>query len=636
VPVIPLWLLPHKPAGGLRQDRRRVPAEARRPRAGEAKCEAAAQSHILYRMTRRQLIALPLGALGSRIAAGAQEGQGMVSRGVKAAPRGKPSGLPFNAHFADVAKEAGLTAPVIYGDVGFNDYIVDSMGCGVAFIDYDNDGWQDLLVLTGRRWKDTPDGAIIRLYKNNRNGTFTDVTAQAGLGASVWGGGVTIGDYDNDGFDDIFVSCWGQNILYHNNGDGTFTDVTEKAGLLHEGVRYGTGCTWVDYDRDGKLDLFVSHYMAFDQKKMPIRGADSSCNYRGVPVYCFPRNAPREACRLYHNNGDGTFTDVSEKSGVLGVNPGFGLTAVATDFDGDGWPDIYVACDSTPSLLFRNNHDGTFTERGLESGVSLSEDGQEQSGMGLGIGDFNLDGNLDIVKTHFRDDTPALYQGNGKGFFRDATLRSGLGVETRFVDWGVGIADLDNDGMPDIFIATGMVYPEVEKKLPEFAYKTPRVVFRNLGGGKFEELLDEAGPGVTANHCSRAVAFGDFDNDGDVDILIMNMNEPPSLLRNDMKGDNHWLKVLLTGTQSNRSAIGAQVVAVYGGKRNAQAVLAQSSYLSVNDRRLHFGLGAEKSADLEILWPNGNREKVAGVAANQLVVIKEGSGVVRTENFAAK
>ncbi len=559
---------------------------------------------------------------------------GMASRGLKPQPRGKPSGLPFNAHFVNVAQAAGLRAPVIYGDVRVNDYIVDSMGCGMAFIDYDNDGWQDIVVPTGRRWQSSPEEAVIRLYKNNRDGTFSDVTATSGLGRSVWAMGITVGDYDNDGFDDIFITCWGQNILFHNNGDGTFSDVTGKAGLLHPGTRYGSGCTWVDYDRDGKLDLFVSHYMVFDKDVMPPRGHDDTCTYRGIPVYCFPHSVPQERCRLYHNNGDGTFTDVSEQSGILGVKPGFCLTAAATDFDGDGWPDIYVACDTTPSLLFHNNHDGTFTEQGLASGISLSEDGQEQAGMGLGIGDYDLDGNLDILKTHFRDDTPALYRGNGKGYFRDSTLLAGLGVETRFVSWGDGIVDLDNDGLPDLFFATGMVYPEVEEKFPDYPYKTPSVVYRNLGQGKFEELMDEAGPGVTEPHCSRGVAFGDFDNDGDVDILIMNMNEPPSLLRNDMKGGNHWLKVLLQGVVSNRSAIGAQVVAAYGGRKQKQAVLAQSSYLSVNDRRLHFGLGAEKTASLEIHWPNGGVEKIASVDADQLVVVKEGSGVVRTDRFA--
>ncbi|MBZ5617200.1 MAG: CRTAC1 family protein [Acidobacteriia bacterium] len=584
-------------------------------------------------MTRRQALALPLAALASKGPALRAQNRGMASRGVQPTLRGKPSGLPFHAHFVNVAHAAGLRAPVIYGDVAYNDYILDSMGCGVAFLDYDNDGWQDMLVLTGRRWQSTPREAIIRLYHNNRDGTFSDVTAKAGLGRSVWASGITVADYDNDGFDDLFITCWGQNILFHNNGDGTFADVTEKAGLLHPGTRFGSGCTWIDYDRDGKLDLFVAHYMVFDRDTMPPRGKDPTCTYLGVPVYCRPDGIPQEPCRLYHNNGNGTFTDVSEKSGILAVAPGYPLTAAAADFDGDGWQDIYVACDTSPSLLFRNNHDGTFTEQGLESGISLSEDGQAQAGMGLGIGDFDTDGTLDIFKTHFRADTPVLYRGTGKGSFRDVTFRAGLGVETRFVGWGAGVVDLDNDGLPDLFFATGMVYPEVEQKLSECPYKTPSVVYRNLGGGKFEELLEEAGPGVNEAHSSRGVAFGDFDNDGDIDILIMNMNEPPSLLRNDMSGANHWLKVLLIGARSNRSAIGAQVVAAYGDRRQAQAVLAQSSYLSVNDRRLHFGLGAATSANLEIRWPNGALEKVADVSADRLVVIREGSGVIRTERF---
>jgi hypothetical protein len=557
----------------------------------------------------------------------------MASQDVKPLPRSKPSGLPFHARFVNVGREAGLRAPVVYGGVDNKDYILETMGCGAAFLDYDNDGWLDIVLLTGRRLEATPKEAIIRLYRNNRDGTFTDVTEKSGLGRSVWACGITVGDYDNDGFDDLFITCWGQNILFHNNGDGTFTDVTAKAGLLHDGVRYGTGCTWIDYDRDGNLDLFVSHYLVFDFAKILPAGKDPDCNWKGLAVNCGPGGLPQEGPRLYHNNGDGTFTDVTVKAGLVFEKPGYGLTAVAADFDGDGWPDLYLACDSTPSLFLRNNHDGTFTEQGLERGVALNEDGKEQAGMGLGIGDFNTDGYLDILKTHFADDIPGLYQNNDKGYFRDVAVRSGLGVETRFVGWGAGIADLDNDGSPDLFYATGMIFPQVERKLPQYPNETPGVVFRNLGNGKFEEMLDGAGPGISERHCSRGVAFGDFDNDGDLDILIVNLNEPPSLLRNDTAGNHHWLKVLLIGTTSNRSAIGAQVIATYGGKKQAQAVLAQSSYLSVNDRRLHYGLGQSVSADLLIRWPNGRQENIAGVAADRLVVIREGSGVVRTERF---
>jgi hypothetical protein len=578
-------------------------------------------------MTRRLALTLLSGALARA------QNRGMASRNVTPVPFGEPSGKPFHARFVNVAHAAGLHSPVIYGPVGHADYVLEVMGCGAAFLDYDNDGWLDIILLTGRRLDSTPEGAIIRLYKNNRDGTFSDVSERSGVGRSVWATGITVGDYDNDGFDDVFITCWGQNILFHNNGDGTFSDVTRKAGLIHPGNRFGTGCTWIDYDRDGRLDLFVSHYAVFDTNKIPPRGKDPACNYNGVATLCGPAGLDQESCRLYHNNGDGTFSDVSAKSGIAAVKAGHALTAAATDFDGDGWPDIYVACDSTPSLYFRNNHDGTFTEQGLERGVSLSEDGQEQAGMGLGVGDAHGDGFLDIFKTHFRGDTEVLYRNNGKGYFRDVTLRAGLGVETRFVGWGTAITDLDNDGLPDLFFTTGMVYPEVERKIPDAPWKTPNVVFRNLGGGKFEELRNQAGPGIAEAHSSRGAAFGDFDNDGDVDILIVNMNEPPSLLRNDMSGGGHWLKVLLIGTVSNRSAIGAQVVATYGERKQAQAVLAQSSYLSVNDRRLHFGLGAATAANLEIHWPNGGRESVANVAAGQLVVIREGSGIIRFERW---
>jgi hypothetical protein len=578
-------------------------------------------------ITRRSLLALLASASGSAFA------QGISTRGVKPQPRGKPSGLPFPARLTDVAGQAGLTHPTVYGGIDGKKYIVEVTGCGVAFFDYDNDGWLDVLVLSGTRLEGAPPGATNRLYRNNRDGTFTDVTGPAGLTRAGWASAVTVGDYDNDGFDDLFVTYYGHNVLYHNNGDGTFTDVTAKAGLAEDAVRYGSGCTWVDYDRDGRLDLFVAYYLDTTLERLPRPGENPDCSFRGVPVNCGPRGLPTGFARLYRNNGDGTFTDVSRASGVAEAKGSYPMTATAADYDNDGWPDVYVACDSTQSWLFRNQHDGTFRQEALERGVAVSEDGFEQAGMGLAVGDYDLDGNLDIFKTHFSDDTHGLYRGDGNGYFDDVTIRSGLGVETRYVGWGAGMVDLDNDGLPDLFLVTGSVYPEVERQNPAYPFRTPRLVFRNLGGGRFEELIDEAGPGVAAAHSSRGCAFGDFDNDGDVDVLVANMNEPPSLLRNDVTGSGHWLKVLLVGVKSNRSAIGARVVARYGGRAHAQEVTAQSSFYSANERRLHFGLGAATSADLEVRWPGGATEKVPGVEADQLVVVREGSGVERKERL---
>jgi hypothetical protein len=580
----------------------------------------------LHRLTRRACLKLfPPAACAW--------GQGVSSRGVRPLPRGKPSGLPFHARFTDVAEAAGLTAPVIYGGIDRKQYILETVGCGAAFIDFDNDGWLDIFLLSGTRVEGAPSGATNRLYKNNRDGSFSDVTEKAGLSRTGWASAVAVGDFNNDGFEDLFITYWGQNALYRNNGDGTFTDITKEAGLLHPGVRWGSGCSFVDYNRDGLLDLCVANYLEFDFKSAALPGGAANCTWKGIPVNCGPRGLPPGSVGLYRNNGNGTFTDVSAESGLAKAKGSYAMTVVSADFDNDGWPDIYVACDSTPSFLFRNNQNGTFSEVGLERGVALNEDGMEQAGMGVGVGDFDLDGSLDIFKTHFADDTSILYKNDGKGAFDDYTIRSGLGVETRFVGWGAGIADLDNDGNPDLFVVTGSVYPEVEQKLPAYPFRTPRVVFRSLGNGRFEELIDEAGPGIAAKHSSRGCAFGDFDNDGDLDVLVVNLNEPPSLLRNDVSGAGHWLKVKLIGVKSNRSAIGARVTAHYGGKKQAQEVLSQASFYSANDLRLHFGLGAEDHAALEIRWPNGGRERIANVSANRLVTIREGEGIVKSQPF---
>lgn len=569
-------------------------------------------------LSRRRLIALAGGAVPLLA-------QGIATRGIKPAPRGKPSGLPFPVHLVDVAAEAGLRAPVIYGGIDRKDYILETLGCGVAFFDYDNDGWLDIFVPSGSRMDGAPAGAVNRLYKNNRDGTFTDVTEKAGLLRGGWACGVTVADYNNDGFDDLFITYWGQNVLYRNNGDGTFTDVTKEAGLLRPERHWGSGCAFVDYDRDGHLDLFFTTYVDFDPARVPRPGQSATCNWKGVPVNCGPRGLPRGRSFLYHNDGKGHFSDVSDKAGVSKARA-YGLTAVAADLDDDGWPDLYIACDSTHSLFFRNRRDGTFAEEGLERGIAVNEDGMEQAGMGLAAGDFDLDGRLDIFKTHFADDTSILYRGMSNGEFEDVTLRAGIAVETRFVGWGCAFVDLDNDGLPDIFLVTGSVYPEMEARLPSHAYKTPRIVFRALGGGKFEELIDEAGPGAATPHASRGCAFGDFDNDGDVDMLIMNMNELPSLLRNDGAGKGNWVKILLEGTKSNRSAIGARVTVTDGRRRWTQVVLSQSSFCSVSDRRLHFGLGNTDSVTVEVRWPMGQREMFGPLPAGRLHLLKESAG----------
>jgi hypothetical protein len=543
--------------------------------------------------------------------------------------------------FTDVARESGLNAKTIFGGEHKNKYLLETTGCGVAFYDYDNDGWLDIFLVNGWRLEGFPKGAepYSHLFKNNRDGTFTDVTLKAGLKHSGWGQGVCVGDYDNDGWDDLFVTYYGKNVLYHNNGDGTFTDVSEKAGVAGKRTRWGTGCAFVDYDRDGKLDLFVANYIDMDLKTAPVP-ENGPCLYKGVMVACGPPGLNGDTNILYHNNGDGTFTDVSEKSGILKANGNFGLGVLTADFDNDGWPDIYVADDSTASALYKNLRDGRFLDVGMEAGCVLSADGKPQAGMGVSAADYDLDGNLDIVKTNFAGDTPSLYHNLGKWNFEDTTFQAGLGAHTQYLGWGCGFLDYDNDGWADILLCNGHVYPEVEQLKTEAGYPQRKILYKNLRNGKFEEVSRYAGPGINVPNASRGAAFGDYDNDGDIDVVVNTVNGYPQLLRCDFRLDNNWIKVKCIGTKSNRSGIGARLKCVTQmpgeSKPHPQIdeVRSGGSYISQNDLRVHFGLGKADKVDLlEIRWPSEQVDTLKDIKPNQLIVVEEGKGIVRTQTF---
>ena len=536
-------------------------------------------------------------------------------------------GQPLPVSFVNVAREAGLREKTVFGDEKKNRYLVETTGCGVAFYDYDHDGWLDLFFVNGSRFQANFTGGLPsnRLYKNNRDGTFTDVTRKAGLVHHGWGQGVCVGDYDNDGLDDLFVSYWGENKLYKNRGDGSFEDVSRKAGITTAGgriPRWNTGCAFVDYNRDGLLDLFVANYIDFDLKTVPVP-ENGTCKYKGLQVACGPPGLPGAKNILFRNNGDGTFSDVSKAAGILNTPGTYGLGVLVADFDNDGWPDIYVANDSTSSALYKNNHDGTFTEIGIPAGVAYSADGKSQAGMGVSAADFDGDGLLDIVKTNFAGDTSSLYRNLGENHFEDQTFQAGLGRNTRFLGWGAAFLDFDNDGWPDILLANGHVYPEVGNSDTEAGYKQRKVLYRNLGNSHFADVSTQAGQGILEQVSARGLAVGDFDNDGDLDVVVNCVNDVPQLLRCDNSTGRRWLQVKLVGTVSNRSAIGARVTCSSGGRKQISEVRSGGSYLSQSDLRLHFGLDKSESADLEIRWPNGKEQKVAGVKANQVLRILE-------------
>jgi hypothetical protein len=533
------------------------------------------------------------------------------------------------ANFVDIGEKAGLTMKNVFGGVDTKKFIIETTGTGVAIFDYDNDGWPDIFIVNGTTLEGFPPGKgpTNHLYHNNRDGTFTDVTVKAGLAATGWGQGVCVGDYDNDGWDDLYLTYYGKNILYHNNGDGTFTDVSKKAGVAGTGKDWGTGCAFVDYDRDGHLDLMVANYVDFDLANAPAPGDRPSCVWKGVPVMCGPRGLPWKHNILYHNRGDGTFQDVTSKAHIDKTNGHYAFSVSTFDYDNDGWPDIFVACDSTPSILYHNNHDGTFTDVAVISGAAFNEDGREQAGMGSTIGDFNGDGRLDIFKTNFSDDTSTLYRNNGDGTFDDVTLAAGLGLHTQYLGWGTMFLDFDNDGWPDLLLVNGHVYPEVDSQHLGSNFKEPRILYHNNGNGTFSDISETAGPAITTAMSSRGLAIGDLWNDGHQSAVISNMNAPPSLLVNQARSSNHWVEFRTIGTKSNRDGIGARITVKAGSRNFVDEVRSGSSYISNNDMRVHFGLGAATKIEwVQVRWPSGLVERFEGLPVDAIHTLKEGSG----------
>jgi len=532
--------------------------------------------------------------------------------------------------FRDIAQDARLTATNVSGDADSKRYILETTGDGVGIFDFDNDGLMDVFLVnaTTMDGKGRGEKSTSHLYRNLGNLHFEDLTEKAGLGKVGWGQGVCVGDYDNDGYEDMFVTYYGHSVLYHNEGNGTFKDVTEAAGLKSDAIRWDTGCSFLDYDLDGKLDLVISGYVEFDVSKIPAPGSGGYCQWKGIPVMCGPRGLPAGRNFLFHNDGHGKFTDVSDASSVGKPTGCYGFTVLASDFDNDGYPDLYVACDSRPSLLYHNRKNGTFEEMGVLAGVALSDAGQEQAGMGVTVADYDEDGFVDIAKTNFSDDVPNVYHNNRDGTFTDRVYEAGVGGRTQYLGWGIQFLDADNDGWKDLLMVNGHVYPEVEKGPLNYKYRQPRLFFWNTGTGKFKEMSDRAGAGISDRWASRGMAVGDLDNDGSLEVVINNLDSPPSLLKNFGTKKN-WLLIKLIGVQCNRDAIGARVYVYVGDRRISGEVQSGASFLSQNDMRVHIGLGNDASYQrIEVQWPGGQKETFPSGNANQILAVKQGTGSV--------
>jgi hypothetical protein len=535
---------------------------------------------------------------------------------------------PRLADFEDLAEKAGLTMQTVFGGVDTKKYIIETTGTGVAIFDYDNDGWPDIFIVNGTTLEEPPDdkAATNHLYRNNHDGTFTDVTAKAGLTATGWGQGVCVGDYDNDGWEDLYVTYYGKNRLYHNQ-HGVFKEVAETAGVAGSGKLWGSGCAFVDYDRDGLLDLVVANYVDFDVSTAPKPGDRADCIWKGVPVMCGPRGLPWSKNILYHNLGAGKFEDVTTKAHIDQAAGHYALSVSTLDYDDDGWPDIYVACDSTPSILYHNNHDGTFTDVAIVAGAAFNEDGRAQAGMGSTIADFNGDGKLDIFRTNFSDDTSTLYRNNGNGTFDDVTYAAGLGLHTQYLGWGTMFFDFDNDGWPDLLVVNGHVYPEVDKQHLGSNFQEPKILYHNNGNATFTDISREAGPAITTASSARGLAIGDLWNNGQLSAVISNMNAHPALLVNQVKSPNHWITLHLIGTKSNRDGIGARVTVSAGGRSRIGEIRSGSSYDSSSDTRPHFGLGSSDKIDfVDVRWPSGLTERFEGLKVDSIHDLKEGTG----------